>query len=330
MSTNFLLQAKARTLSIRDIYAGGEDKAFDLFCQLRWPETDGEPVCPKCGCAEVYKITTRRKFKCKSPACHHQFSPTSGTIFASRKMPYVDLLAAIAIIVNGAKGVSALQLARDLDVNPKSAWVLAHKLRQALAAEVAGHKLNGAVEIDGCYFGGHIRPENRAEDRIDRRLAEHQTGKRRVVIALRQRKGRTLTFVTKQEDDGVDIVPKVVERGSVVHADEAPHWDALHGLYKTHRINHSEAYSLDGVCTNQAELYFSRLRRMVTGQHHGVSARHLHAYASHAAWMEDHRRMDNGALAKRALRLAMVHPVSRAWKGRWQRQGVNVLQRTGQ
>jgi transposase-like protein len=319
MSTHFLLQAKARTLSIRDIYAGGEDKAFDLFCQLRWPETDGAPVCPKCGCAEVYKITTRRKFKCKSPACHHQFSPTSGTIFASRKMTYVDLLAAIAIVTNGAKGVSALQLARDLDCNPKTAWVMAHKLREALAAEVNAHKLNGEVEIDGAYFGGHIRPANRADDRVDRRLSEHQTGKRRVVVALRQRKGRTLTFVVKQEADGVALVPNVVDPGSVVHADEASHWDALHGFYETHRINHSEAYSLDGICTNQAESYFSRLRRMVTGQHHGVSAQHLHAYASHAAWMEDHRRMDNGALAKRALRLTLIHPVSRTWKGRWQR-----------
>jgi hypothetical protein len=297
MRTHFLLQARARTISIRDIYAGGEDKAFDLFKQLRWPETDGEPVCPKCGCAEVYAITTRRKFKCKSPACHHQFSPTSGTIFASRKMAYVDLLAAICIVTNGAKGVSALQLARDLDCNPKTAFVFGHKLRQALAAEMKAHKLNGEVEIDGAYFGGHIRPANKAEDRVDRRLSEHQTGKRRVVVALRQRKGRTLTFVVKQEADGVALVPNVVNPGSVVHADEAAHWDALHGLYQTHRINHSEAYSLDGICTNQAESYFARLRRMVAGQHHGVSARHLHAYASHAAWMEDHRRMDTALCA---------------------------------
>jgi len=117
MATHFLLTAKARTLSLKDIYQGGEDKAFALFCQLRWPETDGEPVCPKCGCVDAYHITTRRKFKCK--ACSHQYSPTSGTMFASRKMAYVDLLAAICIIVNGAKGISALQLARDLDCQHK-------------------------------------------------------------------------------------------------------------------------------------------------------------------------------------------------------------------
>ncbi len=65
--------------------------------------------------------------------------------------------------------------------------------------------LDGEVEIDGAYFGGHIRPANLKEDRVDRRLAEHQTGKRRVVVALRERGGRTLTFVTRQEAEGVEI-----------------------------------------------------------------------------------------------------------------------------
>ena len=86
------------------------------------------------------------------------------------------------------------------------------------------------------------------------------------------------------------------------------------------RVNHSVEYkSDDGACTNQAESYFSRLRKMISGQHHHVSARHLHAYAAHAAWMEDHRKLDNGALAKRAVSLCLEAPVSRNWKGRWQR-----------
>jgi hypothetical protein len=313
-----LLSAAARTLSLRDIYAGGEEKAFATFCKLRWADTDGEPVCPKCGCLETYAIPTRRKFKCA--ACYSQFSATSGTVLASRKMSFTDLLAAICILANAAKGVSALQLARDLGCNPKSAWILAHKIRQGLGAEAANMQLDDVVEIDGAVFGGHIREANRVEDRIDRRLAEHQTGKRRTVIVARQRRGRTRTFVVKHESEGVAHVRQVVAPTAVVHADEASHWDALHAFFEAHRINHSEAYSLNGVCTNQAESYFARLRRMVGGQHHHVSSQHLHAYASHAAWLEDHRRMDNGALASRALRLALVHPVSRVWKGRWQRQ----------
>lgn len=320
MAQHFLLSAASRTLSLRDIYVGGEDKAFETFCKLRWADTGGEPVCPKCGCLEVYRITTRRKFKCKAAGCYAQFSPTSGTVLASRKMAYVDLLAAICILANAAKGVSALQLARDIGCNAKTAWILAHKIRQGLAAETNGVKLDGVVEIDGAVFGGHIRPANKAADRVDRRLAEHQTGKRRVVVVTRQRKGRTLSFVVKHESDGVEIVKERVHRAAKLHADEATHWDQLHAYFDAHRVNHSEAYSLNGICTNQAESYFSRLRRMVGGQHHHVSAQHLHAYAAHAAWLEDHRRMDNGALTNRATRLALLHPVSRDFKGRWQRR----------
>ncbi len=319
--THFLLLAKARTLKLRDVYEAGEDGAFKTFCELRWPETDGQPVCPRCGCPESFKITTRRQFKCKSAGCYHQYSPTSGTIFASRKMAYVDLLAAILIIANSAKGISALQLARDLDCQHKTAFVLAHKLREAMASELAGATVGGdgeTVEVDGAYFGGHIRPANLKEDRKDRRLAQNQTGKRRVVVVARQRKGRTLTTVTKTEADGVSFVKAVVTDGSEVHADEANHWDALHAKYLTWRINHSEAYSKGGACTNQAESFLARLRRM-EAQHHHVSPQYLHQYASHAAWLEDHRRESNGALCKRALSLALAHSVSREWKGYWQR-----------
>ena len=317
MAQHFLLSAQARTLSLRTIYQAGEDKAYETFKAIRWTATGGKPVCPRCGCVESYSIPTRRKFKCVG--CYHQFSVTSGTIFASRKMAFVDLLAAICIFTNAVKGISSLQMARDLDCQQKTAFVLCHKLREAMAAEVEGMELDDVVEVDGAYFGGHIRPANHVEDRIDRRLARYQTGKRRVVVAFRERGGRTLPFVTLSEAEGVEIAKRVVDRLAIIHADEASHWDALHAGWMTKRINHSEAYS-DGVgCTNQAESYFSRLRRMVTGQHHGVSPKHLSQYAHEAAWKEDHRRMDNGALAFRALGLGLAHGVSRSWKGYWQR-----------
>ena len=317
MAQHFLLSAKARTLSLKAIYAAGEDKAYETFRKFRWPQTDGAPVCPHCGGLDAYEITTRRRFKCS--ACGKQFSVTSGTILASRKMTFVDLLAALCIVANAAKGISALQLARDLNVQHKTAFVLAHKIREALAAETKHASLFGDVEIDGAFFGGHVRPANKKENRRDRRLSENQTGKRRVVVALRQRKGRTRTFVVRNEHEGVEIAKQVVSRSAVMHADEASHWDALHAGWKVHRINHSEAYCLDGACTNQAESYFSRLRRMVQGQHHYVSPQYLHQYAAHAAWLEDHHRLDNGTLAHRALGLALGHKVSRNWKGYWQR-----------
>ena len=133
---HFLLSSAARSLSLKAVFRMGEGVAYRTFCQMRWPETEGEAVCPRCGCTESYSIATRRKFKCV--ACLHQFSVTSGTIFASRKMSFTDLLAAIVIFVNGAKGVAALHLSRDLDCQYKTAFVLTHKLREAMALEDMG------------------------------------------------------------------------------------------------------------------------------------------------------------------------------------------------
>ncbi|KAF0675470.1 IS1595 family transposase [Profundibacterium mesophilum] len=318
MAQHFLLSAASRTLSLRQIYKAGEDAAYETFCKMRWAETDGEAICPRCSHDETYKITTRRKFKCK--ACAHQFSVTSGTIFASRKMDFVDLLAAICIIVNASKGVSMIQLSRDLDCQYKTAFVLAHKLREAMAQEVqTGVVLDGHVEIDGAYFGGHIRPENVKANRVDRRLKRHQTGQRRVVVALRERAGRTLPFVAKHEGEGVAFSIENVSRIATMSADEASHWDMLHAGWMVDRVNHSEIYSDHGKHTNMVESFFSRLRRMVQGQHHHVSPQYLHQYANHAAWLEDNRRTDNGTLAHIMVSNSMDAPVSRSWKGYWQR-----------
>ena len=89
MAQHFLLSAAARTLSLKAIYSEGEEAAYRRFCRLRWTETKGAPVCPICGCLDIYDLTPRRHFKCA--ACQHQFSATSGTIFASRKLSFVDL-----------------------------------------------------------------------------------------------------------------------------------------------------------------------------------------------------------------------------------------------
>jgi transposase-like protein len=180
MAQHFLLLAQARTLSLVQVARMSDEQAWATFRALRWHETGGEPVCPACGCVAVYEYRTRKLFKCQ--ACGRQFSLTSGTTFHGRKLPVRDYLMAIAIFVNAAKGISALQLGRDLDVSYKTAFVLAHKLREAMAADEAQYRPGGHVEVDGCHVGGHVRQENRKEDRKDRRLAQHQTGKRRVVV----------------------------------------------------------------------------------------------------------------------------------------------------
>lgn len=314
---HFLLSAAARTLSLKAVFRMGEDKAYETFRAMRWADTDGEAVCPRCGCTETYDIATRRRFKCV--ACYHQFSVTSGTIFASRKMSFTDLLAAMVIFVNGAKGIAALQLSRDLDCQYKTAFVLTHKLREAMAREQAGRQLDGVVEIDGAYFGGYVKPENQKADRKDLRLKMNQSGKRQCVVIMRERNGKSLPFIVRNEGDAVPYVRDHVGTLTTIHADEGSGWDALHAGWDTKRVNHSVSFYDEGACTNQAESYFSRLRRMEVGTHHHIAGPYLNAYAQEASWREDNRRVDNGKQTAMVLDAALAANVSRKWAGYWQR-----------
>jgi hypothetical protein len=86
----------------------------------------------------------------------------------------------------------------------------------------------GDKEVDGAYFGGHIKQKNVAAERVDRRKAEEQTGKRQVVVVMRERGGRTLPFVCPRERDAVSEIRRYIPIGAVLHADESAAWDKLH------------------------------------------------------------------------------------------------------
>ena len=230
MSQHFLLTAAARTVSLKQILRMEEAEAWTLFCTIRWPETDGAPVCPQCGCPTCWACPRPNgapRFRCS--ACRRDFSPTSGTLFAFHKLEIRDYLAAVVIFCDEVKGKAALALSRDLDVQYKTAFVLAHKIREAMASEVKELRLGGAgrhVEVDGCYVGGHVRPANRKADRIDRRLAENRSGRRQVVVVIRERAlsgtslGGTLPAVFASEDAAASFIRARVDRASTVHADE--------------------------------------------------------------------------------------------------------------
>jgi len=318
MAQHFLLSTKARTLSLAKVLRLSDREAYEAFKAIRFATNGGDSFCPKCGSTTVYEYESRKIFKCKG--CGGQFSLTSGTIFASRKLSIRDILAAIAIFTNGAKGISALQLSRDLDVQYKTAFVMAHKLREAMASEDKAAKVSGHVEIDGMYAGGYVKPANVKAYRRDRRLLANQSGKRQSVIVARERNGKTITFVAKSEAAALPVLHNRIANGSTVYADEASHWDALHASYETRRINHSEAYSSTDGCTNQAESFFSRLRRAEIGTHHHIAGPYLASYAAEMDWREDRRRISNGEQFAAIVTAAAKHPVSRQWKGYWQRR----------
>jgi transposase-like protein len=295
-----------------------------IFIRLRWADNKGEPYCPHCGCPTVWAC--RRpgrapRWRCK--ACQKDFSITSGTLFAFHKMPLRAYLLAIAIFCNEVKGKSMLALSRDLGTQYKTAFVLAHKMREAMASEMKGAHVGGEgrkAEIDGGYFGGYVKPANRAENRRDRRLRQNLSGKRKVVVVIRERDGKTLPGVFTSEVAALNFIRTRIAKGTEVYADEAGAWNDLHGRFTMHRINHQEAYSLgDGVHSNNAESFFSRMRRGEIGHHHHVAGPYLIRFAQEASWREDHRKDPNGFQVDLVASLAMRSKPSVDFCGYWQR-----------
>ena len=293
------------------------------FRRIRWADTNGEPVCPHCGGTDAYdcrRLKGAPRFRCRG--CVKDFSITSGTLFASHKLPLRCYLAAIAIFCNEVKGKSALALSRDLNVSYKCAFVLLHKLREAMAEELKGRIVGGegkTAEVDGGYFGGYVKPANLKENRRDRRLAHNQSGKRKVVVIVRERGGNSVPAVFKSEAKAMAFLRSHVAQGTILNADEATSWDELHKRYEVKRINHEEAYSYDGACTNWAEEFFSRMRRAEIGHHHHIAGNYLLRYAQEASWREDNRRQSNGEQVERLTGLAMKRKPSIDFSGYWQR-----------
>jgi transposase-like protein len=300
-----------------------DEQAEAMFAKVRWADTDGKPVCPACGGLDAYdcrRPNGAQRFRCR--ACKKDFSITSGTLFASHKLPLKGYLAAIAIFCNEVKGKSMLAMSRDLWVSYKAAFVLGHKMREAMAAELKGRTIGGegkVAEIDSGYFGGYVKPANLAAGRKDRRFALNQNGKRKAVVVVRERNGNTLPAVFRTEGQALKFIQARIAKGTVVHADESGNWNALHAHYEMKRINHQEAYSLNGACTNWAEEFFSRLRRAEIGHHHHIAGVYLLRYAQEASWREDNRRMPNGEQVGRVAGLAMKAKPSVDFGGYWQR-----------
>lgn len=236
IAQHFLLSARARTLSLASIFQLSDAEAEAKFREVRWTSTQGKPVCPQCQSPDPYdcrRSNGAARYRCR--ACMKDFSITSETLFASRKQPLKVYLAAIAIFCNELKGKSMLAMSRDLGVAYKIAFVLCHKIREAMAAAMRGRKLGGegkAVEIDGGFFGGYIKPANERRRKIDRRLLRNLSGKRKCVVILREQQGQCAAGVFDAEGKATGFAASRVRKGTIIHADEAASWDRLHTAFK--------------------------------------------------------------------------------------------------
>jgi hypothetical protein len=143
-----------------------------------------------------------------------------------------------------------------------------------------------------------------------------------VVIRERGENGKTPLGVFRNEADALTFIRRQVPRKTTLYADEAASWNELHARYELHRINYQEAYSLGDEAethTNNAEGFFSRMRRGEIGHHHHIASTYLIRFAQEAAWREDHRKGPNGFQVDRLVGLAMHNKPSVDFCGYWQR-----------
>lgn len=302
-----------------------EDEAWSLFKELRWGPMD-EQCCPQCASIRThYFIRTRRQWQCRD--CMHRFSVTSGTVFASHKLPFTTILGAVCLFVQAVKGMSACQLSRNLDVQYRTAFVLFHKIRDSLLQSREVGPLENEVEMDGGYVHTYVRPENRLEDRVDRRLTANQNQNKRAVLVMRERgepgEGATKTVVNvireEHQREVVALTRRHVQEGATVFADEHPAYAALADRHPVRQVNHRRNYRDDnGNNQNQAESYFSRMRRLLIGQIHKNSPKFLINYANEIAWREDNRRESSLDQFRQVVIRCLWSPPSRDWAKYWQ------------
>jgi transposase-like protein len=328
-SQHYLSKSEAKTLSIFDLAELSEAKSEEAFEAIRYAENGGQPFCAWCRCPAVCRITRNVKnrktgkikkrtlFTCKD--CGKQSSVTSGTMFHGRKLSFKKIMAAILLFANGVTGKAALQLSRDLRCNEKTAFVLLHKLREAMTTYQTSRRAGGEVEMDSTSTGGKVRKANRAIDRKKQPRRNMEKVSNLSVLVERGPNGRVVPFLGN-EAALVKAIGNLVEPDATLFVDEHAAWSALFAQFSVRQIKHKEWYSDgNGTSTNLAESYFSRFKSMVNGTHRHVSRQHAMAYNGECSWREEHCRISNGEQFVLITAKALHHPSSKTWRGYFER-----------
>lgn len=256
------------------------DKAREHLEKLRWPSG---PVCPHCGVVDNAaqlkgKSTRPGVYKCRE--CRKPFSVTVGTVFERSKIPLNKWVLATHLLASSKKGMSAHQLHRMLGVTYKTAWFMAHRIRESMRdnnndTDIGNGGLGGenrVVEADETYVGG--KAKNRAFK---------APPKKEAVVALVEREGKVRSFhvanVTASNLRSVLVTQ--IERTSYLMTDESKAYTKTGKEYSGHgTVNHSIDEYVRGTFwhTNTVENYFSIFKRGVNGVYHHVSPAHLKRY----------------------------------------------------
>ena len=340
---HFLLRAEAVTIGEMEVARMSPDEAYSLFETIRFAEKDGVPFCPHCGTENAYRLTINRRtkagvvptklYKCRNQkgdkaagidGCSKQFSVTSGTTFASRKMPIGDILCALIVFVDAVSGEAALRLRRAIRCSYKTSFVMEGKLREAILKSRSPRILEGMVEVDGTEVGGHARKARLKEGGKDARVGDPSP--QNVMFGVRERhpEGESRIEIFKHESQyrdaktGRDFVRDNVRYGSHMRSDEGFELGYI-GPHK--KVKHKAGYQIDGVHTNGIEGLFARVKRAENGVYYGWSGNedYLRLYGAEVSWREDFRRRSNGELWRMLIKAVTHAPISALWAGYWQR-----------
>lgn len=315
---SFRVTAAARTLTDDELSRMSESRIRQIFYQLRWPETGGKPVCPRCACRRSYYLKTRKLFKCAD--CSRQFTVTSGTVWERHKLQLRQIAKVIFYFAIAPKGVSAAYLSLQMGLDVKTVFNLLGKIREVLYRRQCTMMLSGEVEIDGIYFSYSRRRPNIGRQAIPRL---HVTSRDRCALTLSQRNGPTIALAVEGETRSAILaaVRRHVALGSSLYTDELPSYRFLRAYFSLRQINHSIHYADGLVSTNNAENFHARARRSQRGVYHRfANGRDFDLYLAELAYRHSCRDMDTKTAWTGLVGMTLQHPPSERFRGYWQRR----------